>query len=115
MVNKGYLFKFDGEKISVLKERGTFPLLAGHYLSVIDTDTLQRHIWNLETNQKTNFEKRTEKAVVSDGSCFYYASWDMKNNKYTSSIYRWDGKKAEEILVIDDAKSIYHLFLTLIF
>ena len=36
----------------------------------------------------------------------------MKNNKYTSSIYRWDGKKAEEILVIEDAKSIYHLFLT---
>lgn len=111
--NKGYLFKFDGKNVEVLKERGNFPLLAGNYLSVVDPVTLKRHIWNLDTNIDVDLGIRTEKAMVSDGNKFFYAGpGDLHDEHYVTSIYCWNGIKSEEILAVEGAVSIYHLFLT---
>lgn len=111
--NKGYLFKFDGKNVEVLKERGNFPLLAGNYLSVVNPTTLERHIWNLDNNKDVALGVRTEKAVVSDGTIFYYAGpGEMNNEQYGTRIYYWDGTKSEELLIVDGAVSIYHMFLT---
>jgi len=108
------LLKYDGETVVKLKQQGAFPLLSGSYLSIVDPDTWERHIWNLNTKEDVNLEADTEKAIVSDGKLFFYAdrSKIRENKEYVTTVYCWNGTISKEILSVEGARSIYHLFLT---
>lgn len=108
------LLKYDGENVVKLKQQGAFPLLSGSYLSIVDPDTWERHIWNLNTKEDVNLKADTEKAIVSDGKLFFYAdrSKIRENKEYVTTVYCWNGTISKEILSVEGARSIYHLFLT---
>ncbi len=109
---KGYLVKYDGQKIELINQHGILPLMAGKYLSVVDPDTSQRHIWNLDTKEDINLGVCTEKAIVSDGEMFFYAGTSkIREDDYVTSVYCWDGTKSKEIISAKGVRSIYHMFL----
>lgn len=86
--------------------------MAGKYLSVVDPDTSQRHIWNLDTKEDINLGVCTEKAIVSDGEMFFYAGTSkIREDDYVTSVYCWDGTKSKEIISAKGVRSIYHMFL----
>jgi len=108
-----YLLMYDGKKVVKLNQQGTLPLLAGKYLSVIDPDTMERHIWNLETKKDSNLKVCTDKSIVSDGNVFFYAGMSkFRDDDYVTAVYSWDGTKPEEIISAKGARSIDHMFLT---
>lgn len=114
LVDKYYLLQYDGKTVRRLKQKGSFPLMAGHYLSVVDPETKERHIWNLDTKKDTNLSVMTEKTVVSNGKVFYFSGPSVMRSmeEYYTPIYCWDGVSKKKLLTVEGARNIYHLFLT---
>lgn len=105
---KGYIICYDEEnkEATVLQQRGMYPLLAGHMISVVDMETNTRHVWNVETGEDIDLEINAHR-VVSDGETIYY----LKNHYPVYSLYGWNGGREEEIFSTE-AENIEFTYLT---
>lgn len=116
-----YIIKAEEKKTVVLNQKGYYPLLAGVYLSVVDEEVNERHIWNLETKEKFDLEARIDQTMVSDGKNFYYKQimygdayakdGDSLPKEQNAFIFQWDGGEPELIWQID-TDNLYYMFLT---
>ena len=115
-----YIAVIDKDNLRILKEKGIAPLVAGSYISVVDPETQQRHIWNLKTKEDFNLDVRTDQTIVSDGTTFYYK--ELKYDTTASNtgkesatcfhvVYQWDGETTKEIWRISSV-DLYHMYIT---
>lgn len=92
MYLKGYLvdYNLSSGELYTVAEKIWYPVLAGSYLSYMDTDTGFRQIYNTATGETTDLQIYAESAV-SNGTDFYCV------DKRAEHVYitRWNSESAE--------------------
>jgi len=121
---KAYLFVYDENGTKVLKQHGGWPLLAGNYFSMADTeDDKLRHVWNLKTKEHFEINSQTDETIVSDGTTFYYKKIVKGDEEYEMggviwatdldyAIYKWSEETGAEEIWRMDSDNLYQMYLT---
>lgn len=86
-----------------INQRGVYPLFAGNMLSVFDTNSVTRHVWNLETQEDIDLNIKVQR-VVSDGNAIYY----FENDSANYNLFQWTEKETKKILSVE----VHHIEYT---